>query len=255
MDDMFAPHDGSPSQWPDSIPMLSDLNDVYEPAPCPPPVQQLSESRYDDHFNSPIEPPIDVPSFNWTYDTSSPSGSPYPGFASETGFSGNTLSPSISIVSSSPRSDNGVLPVTPSNEYNGAFEFDYGNSLPPDAYPSRSSWSNPSPINLSPSPSPSNLDVYEIQSSTSRDNSPVRGHDCDKADKRRFPCLILGCNRRFTSQYTLKVHMEAHKPKPKVTFPCTEGCSERFSRQHDRLRHEVAKHGKISQGSTRWVTS
>jgi hypothetical protein len=66
---------GPLSQWPDSIPMLSDLNDVYEPgesaqaafdakhpvfdafwvAPCPPPVQQLSESRYDDHFNSPSE--------------------------------------------------------------------------------------------------------------------------------------------------------------------------------------------------------
>ncbi|KAF9260333.1 hypothetical protein L218DRAFT_932646 [Marasmius fiardii PR-910] len=65
--------------------------------------------------------------------------------------------------------------------------------------------------------------------------------------RRRFPCLLPGCERRFTSRYTLKVHMEAHKPKPKVTFPCTHGCSERFSRQHDRLRHEVAKHGKICE--------
>ncbi|KAJ3863916.1 hypothetical protein EV359DRAFT_42114 [Lentinula novae-zelandiae] len=98
--------------------------------------------------------------------------------------------------------------------------------------------------------------------------------------RRRFPCLLAGCSRRFTSQYTLKVHMEAHKPKPKVSFLCTLGCSERFSRQHDRLRHEVAKHGKIcefscddcgrffssgktlgnhrcpvAQGSTRWVHS
>jgi len=67
--------------------------------------------------------------------------------------------------------------------------------------------------------------------------------------RRRFPCLLPGCDRRFTSQYTLKVHMEAHKPKPKVTFPCTHGCSERFSRQHDRLRHEVAKHGKVCEFS------
>jgi hypothetical protein len=98
--------------------------------------------------------------------------------------------------------------------------------------------------------------------------------------KRRFPCEMPGCARRFTSQYTLKVHMQAHRPKPKVSFPCTEGCSERFSRQHDRLRHEVAKHGKIceflcddcgrffstrktlgnhkcpvAQGGTRWVTN
>jgi hypothetical protein len=69
----------------------------------------------------------------------------------------------------------------------------------------------------------------------------------DSDQKRRFPCLILGCARRFTSQYTLKVHMEAHKPKPRVSFPCTHGCSERFSRQHDRLRHEVAKHGRICE--------
>ena len=98
--------------------------------------------------------------------------------------------------------------------------------------------------------------------------------------RRKFPCLLAGCERRFTSQYTLKVHMEAHKPKPKVSFPCTHGCSERFSRQHDRLRHEVAKHGKVcefscedcgrffstsktlgnhkcplAQGGTRWVHS
>jgi uncharacterized Zn-finger protein len=98
--------------------------------------------------------------------------------------------------------------------------------------------------------------------------------------KRRVPCEMPGCARRFTSQYTLKVHMQAHRPKPKVSFPCTEGCSERFSRQHDRLRHEVAKHGKIceflcddcgrffssrktlgnhkcpvAQGGTRWVTN
>jgi hypothetical protein len=115
--------------------------------------------------------------------------------------------------------------------------------------------------------------------SGSRDTSPSNSSD-GSHPKRRFPCGIPGCPRRFTSQYTLKVHMEAHKPKPKVSFPCTEGCSERFSRQHDRLRHEVAKHGKIcefscddcgrffstkktlgnhkcpvAQGSTRWVTN
>ncbi|KAF8951653.1 hypothetical protein BDZ97DRAFT_1884760 [Flammula alnicola] len=35
--------------------------------------------------------------------------------------------------------------------------------------------------------------------------------------RRRFPCVIIRCDRRFTSQYTLKVHCmdsEAHKPKP-----------------------------------------
>jgi hypothetical protein len=69
--------------------------------------------------------------------------------------------------------------------------------------------------------------------------------DQENASRRRFACLVPGCARRFTSQYTLKVHMEAHKPKPRTSFPCTLGCSETFSRQHDRLRHEVAKHGKV----------
>jgi len=117
-----------------------------------------------------------------------------------------------------------------------------------------------------------------VHQSKSRETSPSSSDGSHQ--KRRFPCGIPGCPRRFTSQYTLKVHMEAHKPKPKVSFPCTEGCSERFSRQHDRLRHEVAKHGKIcefscddcgrffstkktlgnhkcpiAQGSTRWVTN
>ncbi|KAH7876752.1 uncharacterized protein C8R40DRAFT_1098552 [Lentinula edodes] len=119
-------------------------------------------------------------------------------------------------------------------------------------------------------------------SSTNRTPSPPSdsGSSSHSDHRRRFPCLLAGCSRRFTSQYTLKVHMEAHKPKPKVSFLCTLGCSERFSRQHDRLRHEVAKHGKIcefscddcgrffstsktlgnhrcpvAQGSTRWVHS
>jgi hypothetical protein len=116
--------------------------------------------------------------------------------------------------------------------------------------------------------------------STSDSSVGVGGGGQQYHQKRRFPCEMPGCVRRFTSQYTLKVHMQAHRPKPKVSFPCTEGCSERFSRQHDRLRHEVAKHGKIceflcddcgrffstrktlgnhkcpvAQGGTRWVTN
>ncbi|KAJ4483755.1 hypothetical protein J3R30DRAFT_3451225 [Lentinula aciculospora] len=82
-----------------------------------------------------------------------------------------------------------------------------------------------------------------------RTPSPSSDSSLNLDHRRRFPCLIAGCSRRFTSQYTLKVHMEAHKPKPKVSFPCTLGCSERFSRQHDRLRHEVAKHGKVCEFS------
>lgn len=119
---------------------------------------------------------------------------------------------------------------------------------------------------------------------SSRESSPLRSASetppPSQDSRRRLPCLITGCIRRFTNQYTLKVHMEAHKPKPRASFPCTLGCAEHFSRQHDRLRHEVAKHGKIceficndcgrffstkktmgnhkcpmAQGGTRWVSN
>jgi hypothetical protein len=86
-------------------------------------------------------------------------------------------------------------------------------------------------------PPPSSAKRIGISHNSSSDN--------ESDQRRRFSCLIPGCIRRFTSQYTLKVHMDAHKPKPRTSFPCTLGCSETFSRQHDRLRHEVAKHGKV----------
>jgi hypothetical protein len=86
---------------------------------------------------------------------------------------------------------------------------------------------------------------HHPSSEYTRSESSPPVSDQENASRRRFACLMPGCARRFTSQYTLKVHMEAHKPKPRTIFPCTLGCSETFSRQHDRLRHEVAKHGKV----------
>ncbi|KAJ7598947.1 hypothetical protein C8J56DRAFT_915448 [Mycena floridula] len=61
---------------------------------------------------------------------------------------------------------------------------------------------------------------------------------------RRLDCLHPGCPRKFTSDYTRSVHMGTHIPKPVQNYPCTMGCSEQFSRQHDRLRHEVVKHSR-----------
>ncbi|KAF9005230.1 hypothetical protein BDQ17DRAFT_385409 [Cyathus striatus] len=176
-----------------------------------------------------------------------------------------------------------VCPSPPMNEFANVFDSDF-TILPPNDRCSkklhaRSPRFDSVPAH-SPSPSCSSLDASETKSCGSRDSSPSNTENDLQNPRRRFPCLIIGCNRRFTSQYTLKVHMEAHKPKPRVTFPCTLGCTERFSRQHDRLRHEVAKHGKIceflcdecgrffsskktlgnhkcpvAQGGTRWVDS
>ncbi|KAF8919620.1 hypothetical protein CPB85DRAFT_1157343, partial [Mucidula mucida] len=65
---------------------------------------------------------------------------------------------------------------------------------------------------------------------------------------RPHPCLYPDCGRWFTRSYTRNVHMLTHRrsndPKP---FGCTvNGCSEGFSRKHDRLRHEVRQHGRGS---------
>jgi hypothetical protein len=176
------------------------------------------------------------------------------------------------------------------------FYFDFQGSTLPDQYPSDHCLDPLSVMppadspyafaaTLSPGtpppPSISHLSMSTHRRTQSLDSSPSNSDSGSQYhQKRRFPCEMPGCARRFTSQYTLKVHMQAHRPKPKVSFPCTEGCSERFSRQHDRLRHEVAKHGKVceflcddcgrffstrktlgnhkcpvAQGGTRWVTN
>jgi len=97
-----------------------------------------------------------------------------------------------------------------------------------------------SPLNSSSSRSPAN---HTSDNTLSRCREPPREDNEGKC----FPCSIPGCTRRFKSQHTLKSHMEAHTHKPKrpTLFICTHGCSEQFTRQHDRLRHEVSKHGKV----------
>jgi hypothetical protein len=161
--------------------------------------------------------------------------------------------PSLISPSGSPGYSRDSEGTTPSpiqlNEFANVFDSDF--SLPmrhsyhaPDAHsgPSTASLARRRYSHCSPPRSPRNL--HSPDSHKSREDSPSHS---DTDSKRRFPCQVPGCSRRFTSQYTLKVHTEAHKPKPRASFPCTLGCPESFSRQHDRLRHEVAKHGKICE--------
>lgn len=61
---------------------------------------------------------------------------------------------------------------------------------------------------------------------------------------RRVACLHPGCDRRFISLHTQRTHMRTHETKTRQYFHCTMGCPEVFSRQHDRMRHEVTKHGR-----------
>ncbi|KAJ8086664.1 hypothetical protein PM082_005487 [Marasmius tenuissimus] len=69
----------------------------------------------------------------------------------------------------------------------------------------------------------------------------------NKRKRRNLPCLEPTCSRHFMNEHTREKHMQTHRDKPRRSFPCTMGCSEQFSRQHDRFRHEVAKHGYQSE--------
>jgi hypothetical protein len=80
-----------------------------------------------------------------------------------------------------------------------------------------------------------------------------------KRRTRRYGCLNSDCDRRFISEYTRKVHMDGvHNPKPRKMLACSMGCGELFGRRHDRLRHEVAQHGKVNPFlgilSRNWLT-
>ncbi|KAF9472722.1 hypothetical protein BDN70DRAFT_440644 [Pholiota conissans] len=250
------------SQWMNTGPMYHDP-EMYESAQCPP--SYNSQQQFD--VNATYEEPLDNNLFSWPYENvgydASFSSLPEPNTHS------NAFTPSVSVVSCSPRSESSALSLSPQpnlHEYSNAFNFNFNHSMTPQhrsqqQFPSSSSaWqtqtlpamtaSPRSSMSHSPSASCSSLDGAEVKASPSRDASPMRTATeavDPQASRRRFPCIIIGCDRRFTSQYTLKVHMEAHKPKPRTSFPCTLGCSERFSRQHDRLRHEVAKHGKVCE--------
>ncbi|KDR66166.1 hypothetical protein GALMADRAFT_259627 [Galerina marginata CBS 339.88] len=243
------------SQWMNAGPVFSD-SDLYESAQCPP---SFASPQFENGPYGSQEEPLDTNLFSWPYEATAGYDSSFSTLPEPSTFS-NTFSPSFSVVSCSPRSESLSLSPQPNlHEYSNAFNFNFTTSMP-HQFPSSSSsssWSQALPmghsprssISHSPTASCSSLDTNEAKPTVSRDPSPVRAEVDPQQQRRRFPCVIIGCERRFTSQYTLKVHMEAHKPKPRSSFPCTLGCSERFSRQHDRLRHEVAKHGKICEFS------
>ncbi|KAJ6498244.1 hypothetical protein DFH09DRAFT_1336696 [Mycena vulgaris] len=74
--------------------------------------------------------------------------------------------------------------------------------------------------------------------------SPAAG---SRGSRSNLRCPEPGCARRFTRKYTLAKHVKAHEPKTQKFFPCTMSCSIRFSRRHDRLRHEVTQHRRVCE--------
>ncbi|KAJ6525449.1 hypothetical protein DFH09DRAFT_1416469 [Mycena vulgaris] len=134
----------------------------------------------------------------------------------------------------------------------------YTSSSPPsDPGPSRLASPSPAPVpdvpnastsaSASPSASsPSSTHTNFITAASPVPEPPTAGENRSGKTGRRaqYPCLHPTCERVLTSPYTRQVHMGTHKTKVRKGFPCTLGCGEAFTRQHDRQRHEVALHGK-----------
>ncbi|ORZ29083.1 hypothetical protein BCR41DRAFT_298103 [Lobosporangium transversale] len=60
-------------------------------------------------------------------------------------------------------------------------------------------------------------------------------------------CIITGCSSEFDRKYTLQQHIFTHLPKSQRPFACThEGCSKRFNRWADKMRHERVHTGESS---------
>lgn len=90
------------------------------------------------------------------------------------------------------------------------------------------------------------------ESSSGRKSSNLKGkrrrHRSRSLSEYTFHCPYPSCDRVFRSEYTCRVHTSVHKPKPKKVVSCTyPECRETFTRQHDRLRHEVSQHGKVCE--------
>ncbi|EIM88902.1 uncharacterized protein STEHIDRAFT_138053 [Stereum hirsutum FP-91666 SS1] len=116
-----------------------------------------------------------------------------------------------------------------------------------------------------PEPSPDQENINHSHSDV--DDSPLpaspastlteeqtQGSGVPGSTSRPFPCLEPGCTLRFTRKYTRKVHMETHTraKQQRKSFVCgVAGCGECFSRKHDRLRHEVGKHGQECEWTCR----
>ncbi|KAJ7112777.1 hypothetical protein C8R43DRAFT_961773 [Mycena crocata] len=89
------------------------------------------------------------------------------------------------------------------------------------------------------SPTNGGTPVSSLRSSPSRSSTPQRL----TSNSRRDPQCTS------STAYKLAKHKRTHAPKFPKQFSCTMGCALEFSRKHDRLRHEVAQHGRLSD----WV--
>lgn len=89
-----------------------------------------------------------------------------------------------------------------------------------------------------------------VPSSPQTSSTDGPGSVNDHEWERPYHCST--CGRSFKRAYTLKVHMNCHTTEGKIrkSFACSvDGCGERFTRKHDRLRHEISQHSKTTRFS------
>ncbi|KAJ7077612.1 hypothetical protein C8R44DRAFT_896211 [Mycena epipterygia] len=170
-------------------------------------LQEISLSHYSDTTYLDMAPPLGEP-------TTSPSSciSPCPTAISFDAVAGPGSDHSTSACASPSHSVDSTSPDTPSSS-----------SAHSDA---------------SPAACPSSPGSLELSSAPAPDPS------------RPFKCLHADCPLWFKRLYTRRVHMNTHLPGSgrDRRFACTfSGCDMKFSRKHDRLRHEVGGHGMGTQ--------
>ncbi|KAJ7164450.1 hypothetical protein C8R46DRAFT_1352180 [Mycena filopes] len=150
-----------------------------------------------------------------------------------------------------------TLNVAQNPETNSRPSFSYG-SNPPDASESKPLNTRPTEMEMVraadkfndtftlASHSPATETDATTPSVSSSESSPAYSPPPGPQGSRsKLRCPEPACGRHFTSKYTLSKHVKAHEPKSQKSFPCTMGCAMRFSRKHDRLRHEVTQHGRV----------
>ncbi|KAF8209139.1 hypothetical protein K438DRAFT_1666455 [Mycena galopus ATCC 62051] len=97
-------------------------------------------------------------------------------------------------------------------------------------------------VRISYSPAP---DSDVSTPSTSSDSQP--SYFPSPRSRSKLRCPEPSCTRSFSYKSTLSKHLATHEPKSQKEFLCTLGCAMRFSRKHDRLRHEVSQHGRVCE--------
>ncbi|KAJ7728151.1 hypothetical protein DFH07DRAFT_782286 [Mycena maculata] len=79
-------------------------------------------------------------------------------------------------------------------------------------------------------------------STSDSSRSPRPRSRCSKLRRSEPPC-----SQYFTTKPTSPKRPKVSGAKSTQLFRCTMGCTMDFSRKHDRLRHEVAQHGRVCE--------